>query len=187
MDLGPFTETDDEAQTVCGAREADFSGSPRPPLLGNGIPPLRLSESEIFAGAGRPRRGFSTGSRFFPRISESSLAFQRRVPSQRRTTKRAGFPRQGHRLRKFPLARSGIVPPGSPEIFERCVAGSGIVPQSYRERNFRPPGSREAGFSSSVGIFPSLSKKLWIIGSLHREGRRSPDALQNVGKRVSAS
>ena len=105
----------------------------------------------------------------------------------RRTTKRAGF-LQGHRLRKFALARSGIAPPGSPEIFERRVAGErDCPPQSYRERNFRPPGLRKAGFSSSVGIFPSLSKKLWIIGSLHREGRRSPAAQQNFGKRVSAS
>ena len=45
-----------------------------------------------------------------------------------------------------------------------AITGSGISAGSRFSPNFR--------------IFPSLSKKLWIAGSLHREGRRSPDAPQ---------
>ena len=64
--------------------------------------------------------------------------------------------------------------PGSPGagFFDR-------VPRRVTgELFFFPPGLREAVFFSAkfqnFRVFPSLSKKLWIDGSLHREGRRSP-------------
>ena len=193
MDLGPFTETDDEAQTVCGGREADFSGSQS---AGERDSPAKVIGERNFCGSrslgsGSSAPGIFDREQVFPQISESSLAFQRSCGSLGPFTEKddeasgisSGSPTSEIRPRAerdCPARAQKFSNGGSP--------GRGIVlSMSYRERNFRPPGLREAGFSSSVGIFPSLSKKLWIIGSLHREGRRSPDAPQNVGKRVSAS
>ena len=63
---------------------------------------------------------------------------------------------------------SGISPAAAQ--FPRWGAG---FPRRGHRGKFFPPQLRGAGFFPNFRVFPSLSKKLWIAGSLHREGRRS--------------
>ena len=86
----------------------------------------------------------------------------------------AGFPRQGHQGADF---RPGLPPERN---FPHSLFGNSPLPGSgnpFGRSGIFSPGLREAGFSLWIHgfrVFPSLSKKLWIAGSLHREGRRSP-------------
>ena len=84
-----------------------------------------------------------------------------------------------HRLAKFPLAAKRDSP--AKVTGERDFRpGSGISSPGSRKRVFPPPRLREAA-SPNFRLFPNLSKNLWIAGSLHREGRRSPDAPRKSG------
>ena len=156
----------------------------------------------------------------FPRISESSLAFQRSCGSLGPFTENTTKPRRPARgSRSGPPANteisrgSGIPPPGSPlpagghrragflrEVgfrsqrdFPRCSGTGftdlqnsallGFLRRGRGKRFFPSPGRGKQVFPPNFKVFPSLSKKLWIAGSLHKEGRRSPDAPRaGVGK-----
>ena len=68
-----------------------------------------------------------------------------------------------------------------------------VMAELDRGKHSRKSRPNEAGLSSAEfpgaagsrlsESFPSLPKKQWIAGSLHREGRRSPDALHRSPER----
>ena len=149
-----------------GGREADFSGSPRP-----------LSESEIFAGAGRrgsPAPGIFDREQVFP----PNFGI---FPSLSKKLWMAGS-FQGHRLRKFPSRGAGLPCQGPQKFSNGRSPGSGIVPRTVTENSAGVAGSRfflecwnlpspfkeavdptkprcpaecrEAGFSESPGLPP---------------------------------
>ena len=156
-----------------------------------------------FPRRGHRRAGFSTGSpaglageRNFPREKPEKVWIAE--PFTERTTKpgERDSPESG-----IPSPENGIPRSPGSGIFYVRVAGAEFSPSALRklipprrsdspagvtgERDFRPGpslgslcGSQGAGFSLVWGrgfrLFLSLSKKLWIAGSLHREGRRSP-------------
>ena len=122
-------------------------------------------------GAGFParvtgERDFRPGARF-PQISESP-ASRKQFQDSPNLSKKLWII---HREAQMPCRGSGS---GFQQV--TGLRGAGFPAGS--------PGSgifdRELAFPKFQNL-PSLSKKLWIAGSLHREGRRSPDAPRGLG------